>query len=180
VTTPYIRAPYRAPYPPQPPQPPARRNRAKMIAIAAIALAAVGLLALVIVGLHDSGGTTTTTPAASPTTSAPTYPPSTSTDWYVAVCTPGSFISNSRRPLANAHATHNCLSPRSGGPIIIGEYTSAYLEANDAAMWKGGSLATITATDGTIVLFIALGNPQTAPLEPLAQFGFTVIPQSGD
>jgi hypothetical protein len=146
-----------------------------VVALVALAVAAIIAVIGLVAVLHHTGSTTTGSGSV-PTTSM--IRPSSSDDWYAAVCRPGTFHNGSGH-LHNAdHGTASCLSP-SGGPILMGEYSSAYMARNDAAFFSMGSSASLVADSGVTVLFIAPADYTGTALQPLAQYGFTITSSRG-
>jgi hypothetical protein len=171
---------FNPPYPPTPqpyrgpPQYPRRPRRTKVIAIAAAA--AAGLVAIAIAVSLNSESTTTSSRSSSPTTSE--VAPSSSDDWYAAVCRTGTFY-NGQGGLRNAdQGVAFCVSPVSGTTITIGRYTSEFMARDDAAGPGVKSYALTRTSSGGWQLFISYTDGTGAALAPLAKFGFTVTPSS--
>jgi hypothetical protein len=141
-----------------------------------MALLAVMALVVLVVGLHQSGTRTTT---AGPATSR--VMPSTSDQWFAAVCKPGTFREGGGDGgwLTNAVGRASCF-PANGEDsfIFIGQYSSEYLARNDAELYTThatGSAATMADTEG-YMLFVNMVDPSGASLQPLAHFGFAITP----
>jgi hypothetical protein len=162
-------------HPGHPGQPyPRRPRRTKVIAIAAAA--AAGLMAIAIAVSLSSESTTTSSRNSSPTTSE--VAPSSSDDWYRAVCRTGTF-DNGQGGLRNAdRGVAFCVSPVSGTTISIGQYTSEFMARDEAAGPGVKSYALARTSSGDWQLFISYTDGTGAALAPLAKFGFTVTPSS--
>lgn len=135
---------------------------------------AVGLLLLVIAGLHSSNSSTTARSGATTQTARS----STSDQWFAAVCQPGTFHNGGREVLPNAEAGASCMTSPRGGPIFAGQYSSLFVARNDAAVFHMGSSAIIATDSGGYALFVAPTDRSGASLQPLAQFGFTITPSN--
>jgi hypothetical protein len=169
---------FQPPYPYMPPLPTSGRNYAKVVALVALALLAVGVLVLVVVGLHISGSTTT--PGGAIATSAPV----------AAVCKPGSYKRPSQRDgptfqgatdLAVCTATVAAfpdapVPSERYGPIWIVEFPSLGAARNEAMAERFVGATAIATIGEKNVLFVATADWAGAALEPLAQFGFTITP----
>jgi hypothetical protein len=108
---------------------------------------------------------------------ATTGAPSSTDDWFAAVCKPGTFNNGVGHGLANADAQGMCMSRVGVGAILSGQYSQRYMADNDAAFYAHmGSSASITTNDGRIQLFVAMSDRSGASLQPLAQYGFTIVP----
>lgn len=91
-------------------------------------------------------------------------------DWIPSVCKPGSYFEKGGELLPNAYADGFCQST-GGNPIIIGQYTEKFTAQNDMSMFRSAGYAVINASSGQIYIFLS-PTVGTAPLEPLAQYGF--------
>jgi hypothetical protein len=144
----------------------------------ALALLAVGMLVLVVVGLHISGSTTT--PGGGIATSAPV----------TAVCKPGSYTRPSQRdapPFQGATDVAVCKAKISAfpeapvpsernGPIWIVQFPSLGAARKDSAIENFLGATAIATIGEKNVLFVAPADWTGAALEPLTQFGFVITP----
>lgn len=139
-------------------------------------LIAVSALATLLVGCSDES---TESEAGS---EAPSFPSSSSDDWFAAVCQPGTFADGQgASALTGAdHGTAYCYSKPMGNeplgaPIYIGTYSSRFKAEND--VYYLGPYATID-TQSDLVQVFALGAPgeTSTRLQPLARFGFELFP----
>lgn len=172
-------------YPPGPPphpyphllQPP-RRNHAKLIAFVAFPLIAVGLLVLVIAGIHSARNATNDGVDAS----APV----------AAVCQPGSYDHLSQRDAptfqgatdiaeCTARIPWTALEVPEGfdpsdryGPIWVVQFSSLGAAQNEATRESLADATTLGTISGKTVLFDSPADCNGASLEPLTQFGFAI------
>ncbi|MGW5268307.1 hypothetical protein ACWEQ4_06615 [Rhodococcus sp. NPDC003994] len=120
---------------------------------------------------------------ASSTASEPTVPPSSSDDWFEAICAPGTFddggayqsLPNSSGGTAQCRSTYIAIAGRASGPMVyIGSYDSQYKLEQD--ILRKGTYATMATSVGDTILFvIPSGIPQSKPvLAPLERFGFKI------
>jgi hypothetical protein len=122
------------------------------------------LLAVVMFRGHKSNG------------SKASAPPSSSEQWFQAVCKSGTFRGGGGNGqwLSNSVSRSSCGSSQVPSVwIFIGQYSSDYLARNDAALYHFGSSAMTRDTDG-YMLFAAPTDRSAASLQPLVQFGFTI------
>ena len=92
-------------------------------------------------------------------------------DWLAAVCTPGTYQTNTRKFFPNETASGTCMDSNMQS-IQIGQFSSDYLMRNDLARWSLTNIAWGTNNQGSIVFANVVG--QRSQLGPLANFGFVV------
>lgn len=174
----YSHGVFHPPYPYSPPLPASGRNLAKVVAVVALALLAIGVLVLVVVGLHISGSATT--PGGGIATSAPV----------ASVCKPGSYKRPSQRDaptFQGANDTAVCTATVAAfpdapvpserhGSIWIVQFSSLGAARNEAMTERFVGATAIGAIGEKNVLFVATADWTGASLEPLTQFGFLITP----
>ncbi|MCG7594571.1 hypothetical protein [Mycobacterium sp. PSTR-4-N] len=104
--------------------------------------------------------------------------PSTSDEWRRVVCQPGTYF-NGADVLRNSTGSAVCTS-LNGVPMGIATYSSNFDLENDVAVYRGGSYAVTTTTDGNLYVFVPLtgsaGGVVQTSLAPLLQYGFRILP----
>ncbi|MGV0737542.1 hypothetical protein ABQF35_11050 [Mycobacterium syngnathidarum] len=104
-------------------------------------------------------------------------------EWSAAVCADGtvSTISDGKIGFPNVQNYASCMSrvPGSGGgvvPILIGEWNDKLTMRQDLMHYKAIRSFASGERGDAVIVFAPIGDTGTAPLGPLAEFGFGTAP----
>ncbi|QZH61416.1 hypothetical protein K1X22_06645 [Mycolicibacterium farcinogenes] len=104
-------------------------------------------------------------------------------EWSAAVCADGSVsrISDGKIRFPNVENYASCMSrvPGSGGgvvPILIGEWEDESTMRRDLAISKMIRHSAWMELGDIVIAFASIGDTGTTTLEPLTQFGFSIVP----
>jgi hypothetical protein len=133
---------------------------------------AVLLVVLIVVAIVASGSHNSGSPGAGSVRSGGVS--GSRDDWLQAVCRQGTFFDGGTTSFRNATGTGSCMpAERSAQRIWIGQWDSAYLMRND--MIPGHAIRFYAwGQQDTLFTAFAVHDVNTASLEPLTQFGFTI------
>lgn len=156
---------------------PARRQNLRN----GIKLSGIGVL---MVAATVACGSSSSSDAQTQTSTRGTVAPSSSDDWFGAVCAPGRVTEGKLQSnLRQAERTATCLNSENQ-MIIIGQYSSSSVMDGDLDMVKyvkdDQPYATLATDGGGVMVFIAPGSSTAsgtggqASLAPLERFGFTI------